>query len=363
MRPPHVTSAIAFSPARLAGAAVLLGVVVLLAIVVSWRRSRAAGLAANEPLQRLSGFHIFGPDDEDDEPPVHVHVPVLRARPARSVAASVPAPARVAELGRIPPPPSAPGNGARPAVARTGMPAPRRPGPAGGHRATTASTRSAPAPARQPAPKPAAKPAPPHSTRAAAAPPPHTPRPSAKHPRASAPPPSPAPAPRRPAAQHWTTPRPAQARVDPAPAPRPRPKQQRRDDLPLAGDILLVEDDVTIATMYQMLLTARGYASRHALDGVEGMAMVRQERPALILLDMMMPRMDGLEFLEALRGWPKTDNIPVVVLSNVSDRHLVDRALDLGAVEYLVKAQTRPQVLIGALPHWLRGNRALTTLS
>jgi CheY-like chemotaxis protein len=330
MRPPHVSSAIAFSPARLAGAAVLLGVVVLLAIVVAWRRSRVAGLAANEPLQRLNGFHIFGPDDEDDEP--LVHVPVLRARPARSVTASVPAPARVPELARIPPPPSAPGNGARPAAAKTGMPAPRRPAPS-------------------------------PSARAAAGPPPQATRPPAQRSRRATPPAASPPAPRRPAAQKWTTPRPAQAHVDPAPPPRPRPKHQRRDDLPLAGDILLVEDDVTIATMYQMLLHARGYASRHALDGVEGIAMVRQERPALILLDMMMPRMDGLEFLEALRGWPKTDNIPVVVLSNVSDRHLVDRALDLGAVEYLVKAQTRPQVLIGALPHWLRGNRALTTLS
>jgi CheY-like chemotaxis protein len=112
--------------------------------------------------------------------------------------------------------------------------------------------------------------------------------------------------------------------------------------------------------MYLMLLGTKGYATRHAHDGVEGIAMVRDERPALILLDMMMPRMDGLQFLEALRGWPKTSDIPVVILSNVADRDLVERALELGAVEYLVKAQTRPQVLVGALPHWLRGNRALT---
>jgi CheY-like chemotaxis protein len=112
--------------------------------------------------------------------------------------------------------------------------------------------------------------------------------------------------------------------------------------------------------MYLMLLGTKGYATRHARDGLDGIAMVRAERPALILLDMLMPRMDGIEFLQALRGWPKTYTIPVVVLSNVADRALVDRALALGAVEYLVKAQTRPQVLLGALPHWLRGNRALT---
>jgi CheY-like chemotaxis protein len=133
-----------------------------------------------------------------------------------------------------------------------------------------------------------------------------------------------------------------------------------RIDDQLGRDILLVEDDDTIATMYLMLLGAKGYGTRHARDGVEGIAMVRKERPALILLDMMMPRMDGLQFLEALRGWPKTASIPVVVLSNVADHSLVERALALGAVEYLIKAQTRPQVLVGALPHWLRGNRALT---
>lgn len=319
MRPPHVAPAIAFSPARLLGAAVLLGIVVLVALLVAARRSQTAD-AANAPLKRLKGFHIFGPDDEDDDE-LPVHVPVLQGRPA----------------GRIPPPPSAPGYRTARSNGESSLGVPRE----------RALPRERPVPLDQPVPweRPAAKerpalrekPAPrearevevrgrraPANAPAAAAPTPPTKR------RAAAP---------------------------------PKPKPVRGEDLPLDGDILLVEDDVSIASMYQLLLGARGYTSRHAVDGVEGIAMVRQERPALILLDMMMPRMDGLEFLEAIRGWPKTREIPVVVLSNVTDRDLVDRALDLGAVEYLVKAQTRPQVLIGALPHWLRGNRALTTLS
>src|SRR5258708_27083567 len=79
MRPPPIPRAIAFSPGRLCGAVVLLAIVVALALVVVGRRVRAVGAAADEPLKRLTGFHIFGPDD--DEEPL-VHVPVLRARPA-----------------------------------------------------------------------------------------------------------------------------------------------------------------------------------------------------------------------------------------------------------------------------------------
>jgi CheY-like chemotaxis protein len=195
----------------------------------------------------------------------------------------------------------------------------------------------------------------------------NTPRPRASSQRPAEPAPKAKPTPRAKA----SAPEPKSAELSGNPYRLPLGERPSNGPSPLQADealtggrgILLVEDDATIAGMYSMLLATRGYSTRHAQDGVEGIAMVREERPALILLDMMMPRMDGLQFLEALRGWPKTCDIPVVILSNVGDRHLVEKAIALGAVEYLVKAQTRPQVLIGALPHWLRGNRALTTLS
>lgn len=319
MRPPHIAPAIAVTPHRLLGAIILLAVVVALAAMVARRRAGFDGRMVDEPLKRLNGFHMFGPD-EDDEPPIHV--PTLRARPA--------VPGSPAALRR-----AAATNG-------KGHPAPDPP-PSIGVASVGAGTRAArlPAPAapRAAAPRAATATATPRSRQAA----PATAKPSAARPAAAA--------------------RAASRDLTGSPAKRPRPERPPLDVIPGDGDILLVEDDVTIATMYQMLLSTKGYATRHAHDGVEGIAMVRDERPALILLDMMMPRMDGIQFLEALRGWPKTRSIPVVVLSNVGDRHLVERALALGAVEYLVKAQTRPQVLVGALPHWLRGNRALTTLS
>ncbi|HEV7680217.1 MAG TPA: response regulator [Candidatus Dormibacteraeota bacterium] len=224
-------------------------------------------------------------------------------------------------------------------------------------RADTPAAALAPAATNRPA---AASPTPAATSRTATAAPAPAP---AKSARSAAPAPAPAPPPpakpqRRQQPSAPARPAPElvlQGRHDPKPAPAPRAPHEATN-----GHILLVEDDDTIATMYLMLLGTKGYTTRHARDGVDGIEMVRAQRPALILLDMLMPRMDGIEFLQVLRDAPKTCDVPVVVLSNVADRALVDRALALGCVEYLVKAQTRPQVLLGALPHWLRGNRALT---
>ena len=272
MRPSQILLGITVSPPRVMAALLLVAAAIATLAWVAVRRSRGENGGVDAPLQRLRGFHIFGPDDDDEDR--RVHVPLIGRR--TTAEAVHPAPT-------VPPPPSAP-TPARPVTrTRTILP----PAPA----ATTGNA-------------------------------------------------------------NGTTPQRPRA-------PRGNGARPSIDDQ-LGRDILLVEDDETIATMYLMLLGAKGYGTRHAHDGVEGIAMVRKERPALILLDMMMPRMDGLQFLEALRGWPKTASIPVVVLSNVADHSLVERALALGAVEYLIKAQTRPQVLVGALPHWLRGNRALT---
>jgi len=296
MRPLQVPLGITVTPPRVLAALLLLAAVA--AAAAAWynaRRTRGPEEAADvdAPLERLRGFHIFGPDEDDEDR--HVHVPLVGRR------AAPPAPS-------APPPPSAP---APPPVARTAAP-PATSAPA----AAVTRTVIPPAP-------PVAVPGNGNG------------KGNGHAPGGAAP-----------------------------PARRPRTPQSNgsRPDIDeqLGRDILLVEDDETIATMYLMLLGARGYSARHARDGVEGIAMVRRDRPSLILLDMMMPRMDGLQFLEALRGWPKTAGIPVVVLSNVADHSLVERAMALGAVEYLIKAQTRPQVLVGALPHWLRGNRALT---
>jgi CheY-like chemotaxis protein len=99
---------------------------------------------------------------------------------------------------------------------------------------------------------------------------------------------------------------------------------------------------------------------RTAADGIIALEQVADKRPDLILLDMMMPRMNGLTFLQHLRRTETGGDIPVIVLSNFKEPDLLRAALELGALEYLVKANTRPDALLSAMPYWIRGERAFT---
>ena len=102
--------------------------------------------------------------------------------------------------------------------------------------------------------------------------------------------------------------------------------------------ILIIEDEATLQKALQEVLTAEGYNTLSALDGLRGLEMAREENPELILLDIILPKMDGFEVLEALKSEEKTKSIPVIILTNLSDVSDIQKALDLGATTYLVKA-------------------------
>jgi CheY-like chemotaxis protein len=127
----------------------------------------------------------------------------------------------------------------------------------------------------------------------------------------------------------------------------------------VAQTILLIEDDERIAKFYTILFEAKGFNVENARDGLEGVDMASSVHPSLILLDVMMPKMNGLMVLQTLRANPETEHTPVVVLSNYMEPPLIQRALQLGAIEYVVKSQARPEQLVNALPSWLKGEPAL----
>lgn len=103
--------------------------------------------------------------------------------------------------------------------------------------------------------------------------------------------------------------------------------------------ILLVEDDPMIARMYQRKLESDGFSLTLAFNGEEGLAALKKEIPGIILLDIMMPKMNGLETLKAVKADEATKNIPVVILTNLGDRpEDVEAAKNLGAADYWVKA-------------------------
>jgi CheY-like chemotaxis protein len=102
--------------------------------------------------------------------------------------------------------------------------------------------------------------------------------------------------------------------------------------------VLVVEDDRFLRRACEASLRQRGLDVIAAADGEEGLRLARSERPALVLLDLLMPKMSGLEVLRALKGDAATRGIPVLVLSNSSRQQDVDEIMRLGAVGYLVKA-------------------------
>jgi DNA-binding response OmpR family regulator len=106
--------------------------------------------------------------------------------------------------------------------------------------------------------------------------------------------------------------------------------------------ILLVEDDPAVAGMYRLKLEMEGYRVSIAGDGEEGLRVAREQRPQLIFLDIRLPKLDGMSVLEAMRGDDRTRHIPVLILSNYGEPPLIERGLQLGAREYLLKSETTP---------------------
>ena len=126
---------------------------------------------------------------------------------------------------------------------------------------------------------------------------------------------------------------------------------QPEDDV----NVLFVEDDPSVAQMYNLKLELDGYQVAVAADGEAAIQMATQNPPDIIFLDIRLPKLDGLAVLEALRADERTKQVPVVILSNYSERELVERGLRLGALEYLIKSQTTPAKLATGVESWLRG--------
>ena len=109
--------------------------------------------------------------------------------------------------------------------------------------------------------------------------------------------------------------------------------------------ILLIEDDKFLRRACEVGLKKRGFAVVTANDGEEGLQKAQAESFDLILMDMLMPKLSGLEALEALKKDERTRGIPVVILSNSSLDTDMQRAMELGAAGYMVKASLSLQEL------------------
>ena len=122
----------------------------------------------------------------------------------------------------------------------------------------------------------------------------------------------------------------------------------------MAKNILIVEDDKFLRELIVQKLIKEGYDAAEAIDGEEGIKKVKTAKPDLVLLDLILPGIDGFEVLTRMKEDPSLAQIPVIILSNLGQKDDVERGLKLGAVDYLIKAHFTPREIIDKIKNKLK---------
>ena len=118
--------------------------------------------------------------------------------------------------------------------------------------------------------------------------------------------------------------------------------------------VLLIDDEAAILEMYQTKLKNSGYEVITASNGPDGVALAKEKHPALIMLDIIMPQVNGLDILKTLKETPETKDIPVFMTTNLPEQTSGQKAHELGAVSYLVKAEYEPGMVVDVIDRYLK---------
>jgi len=110
--------------------------------------------------------------------------------------------------------------------------------------------------------------------------------------------------------------------------------------------ILVVEDDKFLRELIVRKLSDEDFNVEEAVDGEEGLRKIKELKPDLVLLDLILPGIDGFEVLSRMKEEISLSSVPVIILSNLGQREDIERGLKLGAVDYLVKAHFTPNEII-----------------
>jgi two-component system response regulator (stage 0 sporulation protein F) len=110
--------------------------------------------------------------------------------------------------------------------------------------------------------------------------------------------------------------------------------------------ILVVEDDVTLNEAYALILKQAGYDVKVAFTGKEALSIIAEEDPDMIILDLRMPVMDGVEFLKRYRPRTKHPQVSIIVFSNYDMPEEIEQVYELGAERYVLKAWASPGELL-----------------
>ncbi len=111
----------------------------------------------------------------------------------------------------------------------------------------------------------------------------------------------------------------------------------------LAGiKVLIVEDEELLSKMYYLKFTNQGFKAFQAYNGVVGLELAKKEKPNIILLDIIMPQLDGFGVLKELKSDKTMKDIPVILLTNLGQDDDIKKGKNLGAIDYLIKSNSTP---------------------
>lgn len=122
---------------------------------------------------------------------------------------------------------------------------------------------------------------------------------------------------------------------------------------PVTGTVLVVEDSASAREIVVRILQREGYTVQGVSSAREALESIDEHRPDLVLLDMMMPEMDGMDLLRTLRSRPETRDVPVIFLSALSDDERMRKAAELGAQGYLVKTRVSYEELLDQVSRYV----------
>jgi CheY-like chemotaxis protein len=118
--------------------------------------------------------------------------------------------------------------------------------------------------------------------------------------------------------------------------------------------LLIVEDDPYVQRFYERLFRFHNYIVELAKDGEEGLVKARTLKPSLILLDIVMPGLNGIQVLEKLKNDEETKDISVVMLTNIDEADQMKKAVDLGAIDFIVKSAAPEEQLLSIVDKHLK---------
>ena len=121
----------------------------------------------------------------------------------------------------------------------------------------------------------------------------------------------------------------------------------------MAQTVLIIEDDYFIRELYERQLGKKGYNVVTAPDGAEGLVKAAEVNPDIILLDIMLPKLNGLDLLGTLKAKPETQNIPLILLTNLGQESVIKEGFKLGAKGYLIKSAYTPEQIISEVESFL----------